>query len=71
MNFHFVEAIAQAKHQEFIEEARIERIVKNIPNARPSATAHFIRPIHQIVRQVSRAIIKIGAELEEKQRPIL
>lgn len=69
MNSYYIEAIAQAKHQEYIEEAHVERIVRNI--AMPSVGIKFIRPIRQIARQVGRAIVEVGAKLQEKQRPIL
>jgi len=71
MNSYFIEAIAQAKHQEYIEEARVERIVKDIRSAKPSVGIKFIRPIRQIACQVGRAIVEVGAKLQEKQGPIL
>lgn len=75
MNHHvcgpIAEAIAQAKHQECIEEARIERIVRSIPNDKPSIVNPVARSIRQIVRYIGRAAIAFVAKIQEKQRPIL
>ncbi len=71
MNSYIYEAIAQAKRQEYSEEARIERIVRGIPNARSGVIGRVVRPIQQIARSVGRAVVSLGAKLQEKQRPIL
>jgi hypothetical protein len=75
MNHHvcgpIAEAIARAKHQEGIEEARIERIVQGIPKDAPSIVHQAVQSIQQIVRPIARVAIAMMAKIQEKQGPIL
>jgi hypothetical protein len=71
MNSYIYEEIAKAKRQECIEEARIERIVRSLPNARSGVIGRVVRPVQQIARSVARTVVSLGAKLQEKQRPIL
>jgi hypothetical protein len=66
-----VEAIARAKHQEAIEEARVQHIIKTIRGARPSRFQPIAVAARQAISSVRRIVAQIIAKLEEKQRPIL
>ncbi len=65
------EAIAQAKHQEAIEAARIERIVQEIRKAQPSNRIKIVYAVRQAIRQIGRVVNWVVIKLQEQQKPIL